>query len=95
MKYATLVYQGGMANVFSHEIPLHYFARTESPVASERVRLMQGSFRACENFAAGLKAEGVTVRSAWCNEAGDIIGSVWKFQDLTEAPFSDKFNPVN
>lgn len=94
MKYATLVYQAGIANVFSHETDAVNFRDLGELKASRRIRLMQGDFRACENFARGLKAAGVIVRSAWCNEAGDIINSFWKFSDFENAPFSDEFKII-
>lgn len=92
MKYATLVYQAGIANVFAHVSDHSFFGI--SPQPTERKRLIQSDFHTCEAFARGLSAAGVTVRSAWCNEAGDIINSFWRFCHLEDAPFSDKFRPV-
>lgn len=66
--HATVVYQGGLANVFATK-------RFDS--APKRERLIQGSFGQCENFALGLKAAGVSIEYKKCNHAGDIIDSDW------------------
>ena len=87
MKYATLVYQAGIANVFELSA---MSVRTGSRVTK---RLMQGSFTECEAFARGLKAAGVTVTTWACNRAGDVSDAEWS-ANLDEQPFSDKFNPV-
>jgi hypothetical protein len=87
LKYAVLVYQAGIANVFGVRcLNLDDYGR-------EAQRLMQSDFRSCEHFARGLGAAGVIVRSAHCNQAGDIVNAHWS-DDLDDAPFSDKFNPV-
>ena len=83
MKYAVLVYQAGIANVFE----------VSSTQLTNRKRLMQGDFRSCEAFARGIKAAGVKVSTWACNQAGDITDSEWS-NDLESQPFSDKFNPV-
>lgn len=87
MKYAALVYQAGIANVFELQ------AMTLTEPARVAQLLFQSDFRACENFARGLKAAGVQVTTAACNQAGDIKHSTW-CADLDEHPFSDKFRPV-
>lgn len=56
-------------------------------------RLLQADFRACENFARGLGAAGVTVRTAACNQAGDIVDATWS-EDLDAQPFCHQFRPV-
>lgn len=81
-KQATLVYQAGIANVFAH---------TEDKAPR---RLIQSDFHTCECFSHGLQAAGIEVRSAWCNQAGDIINSEWQYTDLDEAPFFDKMRPL-
>jgi hypothetical protein len=88
-----LVYQAGIANVFE-EIPVRDTrsqASTGLTIRSDRVRVLQSDFRACESFCRGLKRAKKTVRVAWCNEAGDIQESFWRFSDFSSAPFSDKF----
>ena len=87
MKYAALVYQAGIANVFElGNMSLDLVQR-------DAKRLMQADFRKCENFAQGLKAAGVAVTTAACNKAGDIIHMEWSI-DLDAQPFSDQFRPV-
>lgn len=76
----TLVYQGGIANVFRHLTG-----------ESERQRIMQSDFRSCEHFCRGLKEGGHTVFVAWCNEAGDIRQRPWNTTNFDNAPFHDSF----
>jgi hypothetical protein len=85
---AFLVYQAGIANVFA--VDCHNLA----PFGRNARRLLQHAFRPCEDFARGLAAAGVIVRTAACNEAGDISESKWS-EDLDAQPFSDNFNPVH
>lgn len=92
LKYACLVYQGGIANVFSEQSQID--GRNESGRSLLRVRLLQSDFKTCEAYARGLQDAGVTVRSAWCNEAGDIIGSHWRFTGFEDAPFCESFRLV-
>jgi hypothetical protein len=88
LKYAFLVYQCGIANVFAVRcLNLSDYGRNAR-------RLIQADFRSCETFAAGLAAAGAVVRSAVCNQAGDIVAATWS-EDMESAPFSDKFCPVN
>ena len=71
MKYAMLVYQAGLANVFEvASLNLADYGR-------DALRLRQGDFRSCENFANGLGCAGVVVRSAHCNRAGDVARAPW------------------
>jgi hypothetical protein len=87
MKYAFLVYQAGIANVFKVDcLNLCNYGR-------EAKRLYQGDFRGAENFARGLKAAGVCVKAAACNQAGDIADSKWS-RDFDTMPFSEKFQFV-
>lgn len=87
IEYVVLVYQGGIANIFSVEcLNMSQFGRNAK-------RLMQSDFSSCEHFAMGLAAAGVRVMSAACNEAGDIALSKWT-TDLDNQPFSDSFRPV-
>ncbi len=82
-----LVYQAGIANVFSVE------KATLDPEGRKAMRLLQGDFRACENFARGMAAAGCEVRTAGCNMAGDIANQPWT-ADLDSLPFSEEFRPI-
>ena len=84
---AMLVYQYGIANVFQVE------SFNLSNHGREAKRLLQHGFQSCEMYARGLGAAGVTVRTAACNEDGDIIHRPWS-SDLEDPPFSDRFQPV-
>ena len=87
MEYAFLVYQSGIANVFAVDcLNLCDYGR-------EAKRLIQSDFHTCEMFARGLKAAGVTVKTAACNQAGDISRANWS-ENLHEQPFSDQFHPI-
>ena len=87
MQRAALVYQAGIANVFEVDsFNLADFGRNAR-------RLQQADFRTCESFARGLKAAGVQVMTAACNQAGDIASSHWT-DNLSEQPFSEQFRPV-
>lgn len=85
---ARLVYQAGIANVFA----VHPERHGCDPVS----RLFQADFRACEDFAQGLQAAGITVLPAMhCNAAGDIAHQLDKWSaDLGAAPFHDRMRPV-
>lgn len=88
VRKAFLVYQAGIANVFAVDcLNLASFGR-------EAKRLLQSDFRSCESFARGLAAAGVIVRTAACNQAGDIVDSKWS-EDLDSQPFSESFRPVH
>jgi len=83
----VLVYQGGIANVFKvTSFNLSNYGR-------DAERIMQRDFSACEYFARGCGYGGAIVRTAACNQAGDIVNALWS-EDLENQPFSDKFNPV-
>ncbi len=85
-----LVYQAGIANVFLVDM----FNLNEDGGKSGGVqRLLQGAFSECETFVRGMARAGASVRTAHCNQAGDISDSQW-FSDLENAPFSDKHQPV-
>ena len=87
IKRAMLVYQAGIANVFSvQSLNLADYGR-------DAVRLIQADFCTCESYAHGLGAAGVIVRSAACNIAGDIISREWS-DDLNAQPFSNQFREV-
>lgn len=59
---ARLVYQNGLANVFTRHERNRQWGR----------RLMQADFAACENYCRGLIAAGVQVTAWHCDELGDI-----------------------
>lgn len=84
---AVLVYQAGIANVFSVS------SFNMSDFGRDARRLLQADFHSCECFARGLVAAGALVASAQCNQAGDISHSRWS-EDLDSAPFSESFHPV-
>lgn len=87
MTHAVLVYQAGIANVFSLS------SSDTTPATRHAKRLVQSDFRTCESFAQGLAAAGVNVTTMHCNQAGDIINSLWSIE-LEEAPFRESFRPV-
>lgn len=75
MEYAVLVYQCGIANVFAvRSLNMADYGR-------EAVRLKQHAYEVCRHFAEGLGAAGVCVRTAHCDQVGDIINARW-----TEGP---------
>lgn len=82
-----LVYQAGIANVFQVE------CFNLSPFGRDAKRLLQADFRSCEYYAQGMGRAGAIVRTAACNQAGDIINAKWS-EDLDDQPFSDKFHAV-
>jgi hypothetical protein len=85
IKRAVLVYQAGIANVFA----VDHFSLTDATKRNAR-RLRQHAFSSCVPYAQGLLAAGVDVRTAACNQAGDITDSAWTC-DYDTQPFSDKF----
>ncbi len=87
MERAVLVYQAGIANVFM----VRCF--NLSDYGRDAKRLMQGTFRQCEDFARGLACAGVLVHTYACNMAGDIQNQKWT-EDLDAQPFSDSFHPI-
>jgi hypothetical protein len=87
VKYAVLVYQAGIANVFQLQ------STDTQPETRKAERLLQSDFRSCEMYARGLKDAGTAVTTMQCNRAGDVQDAAWN-ADLDAAPFSDKFHPV-
>ncbi len=82
VRKATLVYQGGIANVFAVDsLNLSNYGRNAR-------LLIQADFRSCICFAHGLGAAGVIVRTAACNQAGDITDARWS-ENLEGVPFAD------
>ncbi len=87
-KYAMLVYQGGLANLFLVDLPrLNDYDRNAK-------RLYQGDFHGAVCFARGLGTAGYIVRTAGCNQAGDITKSSWSAV-LSDLPFSDRLVNVH
>ena len=83
-----LVYQGGIANVFEVDcLNLADFWRNAK-------RLRQTDFRSAALFAQGLVTGGHIVKTAACNQAGDITHLQW-YDKLSDMPFSDDFIIVN
>ena len=85
MKYAALVYQGGIANVFEVEDPT-----AAHDLTKWRRRLLQQDFNSCAMFARGLAAAGVEVSTRACNEAGNITLRSWA-TPVDEAPWREQF----
>jgi len=85
---AVLVYQGGLANVFS----CSHISENPSRRTAER-RLKQTDFRTAEAYCRGLEAAGVEVTSMHCNQAGDIARQTWS-QKVSDAPFYEQMQPV-
>lgn len=88
MKNYTLVYQAGIANVFSHANK-----PTRCSLGS-RKRVMQADFKSCENFCRGLIEAGAEVTPAWCNMAGDVSLQDWNYSEFDLAPFCEHFTMV-
>ena len=66
-----LVYQVGIANVFKVAcLNLATFGRNAR-------RVYQGDYRGAALFAQGMGAAGACVRTAHCEQAGDIAGAHW------------------
>jgi hypothetical protein len=84
---AVLVYQAGIANVFSVE------CFNMQPFGREAQCLLQADFHTCETFCNGLKMAGVSVASAHCNMAGDIKDQPWNV-NMDSALWREKMNPV-
>jgi hypothetical protein len=82
------VFQGGIANVF--RVQCHNLA----PFGRAAKRLLQGDFASCVSFAKGMGAAGAIVRTAGCNQAGDITECRWTEQ-LETLPFSDQIQDVH
>lgn len=79
-----LVYQGGIANVFRVDcFNLADFERNAE-------RLYRGSFRAAISFVRAIQATGTEVKTAACNQAGDIRTALWS-EDFNSQPFNDQF----
>lgn len=86
-KRYCLVYQAGIANVFE------VVSFNLSDYGRDAKRIMQSDFRDCETFCRGLIQASALVKSAGCNQAGDITNSHWT-EDLNSLPFSEHFNPI-
>lgn len=82
IKMAVLVYQGGIANVFAVNTLAHFEDQNAR-------RLTQGTFTSCVDFARGIAATGVPVRTRYCNQAGDIINFLWD-NHKDDAPFQSE-----
>ena len=81
VKYAMLVYQAGIANVFTVKcLNLAAYGR-------DAVRVYQGDISNAHSVAYGMGLTGVCVRTAYCNQAGDIINAKWSeyFDDAPSA----------
>lgn len=83
-----LVYQAGIANVFRVKRLSNMASRGKTE------RLFQGGFRDARFFCEGMAECGAVVRTAWCNQAGDIINAEWT-SDRSSQPFSESTVEVN
>jgi hypothetical protein len=70
--HIVLVFQGGLANVFKVD---RFSALPER--RGHTARLYQGDFRAAEFFATGAGYAGARVKTAHCEQAGDIANAIW------------------
>ena len=82
-KRAFLVYQAGIANVFTVD------CLNLASYGGNAKRVFQGDFYGAVQFSKGLGIAGYIVRTAHCNQAGDIAESKWS-ENLEDAPFADK-----
>lgn len=86
-KRFALVYQGGIANVFTVD------SFSSHAIGRNAKRVYQGDFHTAESIARGAALAGAIVRTLACNQAGDIAAAPWT-KDLGEQPFCEKFRPV-
>lgn len=77
-----LVYQAGIANVFAVD------CLNLNPYGRNARRLLQQAFSPCVWYARGLMAAGWTVKTVYCNRAGDITDAQWS-EDENDCPFRD------
>lgn len=82
-----LVYQAGTANVF---IVQRFGCK---PTGRNARRVYQGDFRGAACVALGMGCAGAAVRTAHCNQAGDIADAEWS-KDLADAPFADRIRSM-
>lgn len=82
-KRYMLVYQAGIANVFLVD------SFNLSDYGREAVRVYQGTFKLAQSVCYGLGLAGCIVRSAHCNQAGDIAREHWS-SCLEDAPFESR-----
>jgi len=92
-KRYALVYQAGLANVFSVENSLdpHAEGHLVNGYENYAKRVRQADFAACENYAAGLSAAGAEVYVLHCNLAGDIGRADWSW-NIDDAPFRENMH---
>lgn len=83
----VLVYQAGIANVFQVE------CFNMNPFGRNAKRLLQSDFHSCEMFCEGLKVAGISIASAHCNMAGDIIEQPWSV-NMETALWRESMRPV-
>ena len=75
------MYQGGIANIFMVD------CFNMSNYGRNAKRVYQGDFASAFSVAFGLGLAGFVVRTAVCNEAGDITRRKWS-DDLQNSPFA-------
>lgn len=85
-KAIVLVYQAGIANVFE--------VSSLTVLAERKANLLfQGGFESAKLYAMVAATYGQTVRTAYCNQAGDIANLPW-IDTRDDAPFCDMTFPV-
>ena len=90
-RYVVLVYQAGIANVFT-TATLGLDPKDTTGQWADRKRIYQGDFRSAETLCYGMALAGAVVRTFACNMAGDIALQTWS-ANLDDQPFSEKFHP--
>jgi hypothetical protein len=71
---AIILYQESITNVFAVD-----FVDPSKEGRGTTKRLIQSDAHTCEAFAKGLRAAGVLISSATCNEIGDVSDKQWVF----------------
>ena len=91
-KRYALVYQAGIANIFSiaNNLDVNQEGHSANGFDNYAKLVLQWDFRTCESFCAGLIEAGATVYILQCNMAGDIVGADWNWE-LDDAPFRSEF----
>lgn len=88
MSTFVLVYQGGIANVF--RVNMYRF----SPYDRHAERIYQGDFHTAQSIVKGCALAGATVRTACCNQSGDVSNAWWD-ENYDRAPFSDQLKIIH
>lgn len=87
-KRYALVYQAGIANLF--EVGAHGYTAS---MRGTTHRIYQGDFHTAAAMARGARMAGADVRTACCNEAGEIAERTWNC-DYDDQPFCEQYQLV-